>query len=341
MDQITQAIAVAPRVGNIRLYVCGGVATEICKVFEQDRGNTAVGYGALMPCYVDTSDSDLDSSISREHVYLLEKKTDGEEVHGSGKVRLENGEDIARVIKDIVQRFQPGDFNIIVSSTSGGSGSVFAPMLAKELLSRGFNTVAFGVGTTGDIQEIENNVKTLKSYDAIARLTKNPLPMFYTQYEKGRKSLDVQEQVREVISGLTVLFSRQNRGIDTRDLANWQNYTNVPAASHYEAKLVSLHMVDSDEKFNEVGQIITVASLAQPGADIDLPTIPAYRLRGISSVKAVAAPVHFIVAEGQLIEAVTQFEKNLRALTEQQNSVVKNRALSSDADKPDANGIVW
>ena len=340
MEQMN-AQAVAPRVGNIRLYVCGGVATDICKVFEQDRGNAAQGFGNLIPCYVDTSDSDLDSSIPRDAVYLLEKKTDGQEVHGSGKVRLENGEEIARVIKDIVQRFQPGDFNIVVSSTSGGSGSVFAPMLAKELLTRGFNTVAFGVGTTGDIQEIENNVKTIKSYDSIARLTKNPLPMFYTQYEKGRKTADVQEQVREVISGLTVLFSRQNRGIDTRDLANWQNYTNVPAAARFEAKLVSLHMVDSDEKFNEVGQIITVASLAQPDTDIELPTIPAYRLRGVSSVKAVAAPVHFIVAEGHLVEALTKFERELRELNEKQASAVQSRALSSDADKADAGGIVW
>jgi hypothetical protein len=199
--------------------------------------------------------------------------------------------------------------------------------------------VIFGVGTTGDKVEINNNLKTLKSYDSVARNKNNPAVMFYSQYGQGLTAAEVNQQIQEVISGLAVLFSRQNKGMDNKDLENWQNFV---AATGNEAKLVSLHMIDDDSQFEGLGNIISVASLAAPETDIRLPIIPDYRIRGASVVSALEAkPIHFVVSEGRLLAAAEEFEKSLIKLIADQDARPKTRSILNANDKVDDRGFVW
>lgn len=327
--------------GVVRVIACGGIGTDNVLVFEEDRSKgPAPGYARIEPCYVDTSDSDLSSDIPLKAVYRLEKKNDGTLVNGSGKLRQENGAEIMGVIKAIVEQFKPGDLTIVVSSTSGGTGSVFGPFLVKELLDLGLDVVAFGIGTTGDPIEINNNIKTVKSYDNMARLAGRSLPFYYDQYGDGRPAAEVRERVAEVISGLTVLYSGQNKGIDGMDLHHWINPTKVVGG--LEPKLLSLHMIDSQEQFEQVGQIISVASLGKDPDALTLPSMPDYRIRGISDVEATQKPVHFIVSDGQLIDTLTEFEATLADANKKKAARVASRALTSETEqKADPSGIIW
>lgn len=328
--------------GVVRVIACGGIGTDNVLVFEEDRlKGPAPGYARLEPCYVDTSDSDLSADIPVKAIYRLEKKNDGTLVNGSGKLRMENGAEIMGVIKAIVEQFKPGDLTIIVSSTSGGTGSVFGPFLAKELLDRGLDVVAIGIGTTGDPIEINNNIKTVKSYDNMARMSGRNLPFYYDQYgEHGRPAAEVRESVAEVISGLTVLYSGLNKGIDGMDLHHWINPTKV--VDGLEPKLLSLHMIDSPEQFEQVGQIISVASLGKDSDALTLPSMPDYRIRGISDVEATQKPVHFIVSDGQLIDTLSEFETTLAEANKKKAARVASRALTTDTEqKADPSGIIW
>lgn len=323
--------------GRIRLFNCGGIGTNIAKVFEPDRNKPRAGFGNLEAVYIDTSDSDLDATIPRDAVYLLDKKVTGEVIDGSGKIPLENSEEIANVIKEVLSAHPPLDFNIINSSLSGGSGSVFARLLARELVNRGCNVVLIAVATWGDRVEIQNSLNCVKSYDAIARTAKTPLAMYFGSYGQGTATADVNKTIQEVISGLQVLFSRQNKGMDTKDLGNWNNYTK---GTSYEPKLVSLHMIDSDEAFTQIGQVITVASLAAPGVEANLPMIPDYRVRGSSDVSAIAgAPVHFVLAEGQLIGVKREMEAKLKELDDQAAARKTTQGITNSNDTPNANGL--
>ena len=323
--------------GRIRLFNCGGIGTNIAKVFESDRNKTLPGFGYVEAVYIDTSDSDLDGTIPREMVYLLDKSITGEVIDGSGKIPLENSEEIANVIKEVLSAFPPLDFTIINSSLSGGSGSVFARLLARELLERGCKVLLIAVATWGDRVEIQNSLNCVKSYDAIARNAGKPLAMYFGSYGQGTSTAEVNKTIQEVISGLQVLFSRQNKGLDTKDLGNWADYTK---GTSYEAKLVSLHMIDSDESFSQIGQVITVASLSAPGAEVTLPMIPDYRVRGASSVPAITnAPVHFVLAEGQLINVKREMESKLKDLDDQAAARKTTQGLTNTNDKPNQNGL--
>jgi hypothetical protein len=323
--------------GRVSMYVCGGIATDIAKVFEADRNKDQVGFASLDSVYIDTSTSDLDDSIPAEAVYLLAETSKGEELDGSGKIPSENAEEIGLVIKDLLSKHAPSDSVIIMSSLSGGTGSVFARYLAKELLTRGVSTVvAVGIATWGDKVEIRNSLNCLKSYDHFSRESGNPLAMYYAEYGRGTPTAQVQEQVQELISGLQVLFSRQNKGLDRKDIRNWQNYT---VGTDNDAKLVSLNMVDKDETFATLGQVISTVTLMASGTDYSLPITPDIRYRGFSNVAAIAkAPVHFVTSEGLLIEKTREMEARITELTQQQESRKSVKGIS-DGSKPNNNGL--
>lgn len=328
-----------PKRGVVRIIACGGIGTDNVVVYEEDRGQEVPpGFAQMLTCYVDTSDSDMDSRIPVEAMYRMAKKSDGTVVNGSGKLRVENGEEIARLIKEILAKFRPGDLTIVISSTSGGSGSVFAPFLAKELLDRDLDVIAFGIGTTGDMIEIRNNISTVKSYDKFARAAGKPLPFFYTQYGNGRPTADVQAEVQEVISGLAVLWSGQNKGIDGQDCSHWLNPTKT---LKYQPKLLSLHMVSSTDKFKVLGQILSVASIGADNDSLELPETPDFRIRGISKVAPVASkPAHFVISEGHLIDTLDNLEAELTALEEKKQARVAARDLTKPGEGGDGE-MVW
>lgn len=98
------------------------------------------GFAAIDPAFIDTSRSNLTPEIPEEKIYILDN-TDG-----SGKVRRENHAQISSSIKHILQSQQPGEFNIVVFSASGGSGSVLGPLIVSELLARGLPVVVLTAG---------------------------------------------------------------------------------------------------------------------------------------------------------------------------------------------------
>jgi len=100
--------------GEIRLYCCGGAGINIGSHFEGGQAGEP-GYAKTQLTYVDTSKSNLArSGLSRDSIYLLEG------VDGSGKVRTENHAEIGRNVRNIIQQFKPGFFNIVLFSGAGG-----------------------------------------------------------------------------------------------------------------------------------------------------------------------------------------------------------------------------
>ena len=98
--------------GRLRIYGAGGCGINIAANFKSSGKENEPGHSFPLPVFIDTSRSNLPENLSDEDVALIE------DLDGSGKVRRENSEVISRNIKNIMQKFPPGDFNVVVFSAS-------------------------------------------------------------------------------------------------------------------------------------------------------------------------------------------------------------------------------
>lgn len=221
--------------GKLRIYGCGGAGINISKMFKDM--NDIPAAATITPTYIDSSMSNVSDDINPKDTFILEN------VDGSGKVRKENSTEIQAVIKKILNAHKPHDMNVVVFSASGGSGSVFGPLIMSELMERGETVVGVVIGSHESNISTTNTLKTLKTLESIAGLRKRPAVVFYEQLSGSRGACD--EQVKLAISALSVMASKKNLELDSKDIFNWVNYDRV---TDLEPRLSLLDIVlDTDE----------------------------------------------------------------------------------------------
>lgn len=348
MSQVQTTGQKAP--ARLRIYGCGGGGSNITHKFEGQRGQPQPGFATMFPCYIDTSRANLNElgGISEDDLYILKVINlagDEEESEGSGGVRAENFEDINKDLGNILEKFPPLEYNIIISTCAGGSGSVFAPLLASALLERDANFVVLGMGDTASFIRLENTEKTLKSYDTVAKMHEKPILMSYLE-----NSLELpREKVNKIheltVSSLALLFSGQNGELDSRDVANWQ-YFNRPGVTSWPARLVSLHILDSrEEGWKDLGDICTVLTLTTREIGTKLPVFADYQKDGflttnIESITQAGEPMHFASAHGPIVVTIKRLEERSKKVREQREKRKNERDVSTEADKPNKAGLV-
>lgn len=288
--------------GKVRLYGCGGLGTNIVKTYI-DRP-PAPGFATPLVSFVDTSRSNLAGIDDEKSIYVLDK-TDG-----SGKVRKENHAQISAAVKQILLQQTPEDFNIVVFSASGGSGSVIGPLLAKELAARGHSVVVLLAGSSESTITAQNSLNTIKSLAAISKQVDTPIVMYYRHNGGDCTRSVVDGQLHLAISSLCYLTSRQNDELDTKDVANWLRFnhsTSVPA------QLAMLDIFYSPEAVKAIKDPITIASLYSDRDQKHLEEpIPEYPCTGYfqTAIEGVSE-VHLVVSTENLDATYEKLQKTL------------------------------
>lgn len=98
---------------TVRVYALGGAGLNLARelrAFPREEE----GFARLELAHVDTSRSNLTEDVPENEVYVLK------DLDGLGKIRREGAEAISQAALDILQKFKPADFNILISSASGG-----------------------------------------------------------------------------------------------------------------------------------------------------------------------------------------------------------------------------
>lgn len=207
---------------NIKLYACGGAGTNIARQIP-DLDIDIV--------FVDTSSSNL-KSVKHGEVFLV----DG--MDGAGKHRPETYENFKDIASDVLVAHKPSDvLNIVIHSISGGSGSVVGPMIASKLVANGQNTIVIAVESDQSIRELDNGVKTLKSYAAQAsRMVQKPISIFYvggmTRSEADRSALQFINLLALIV---TKKFTEEFDNSDLKSFLYFDRVTdNAPCVSIIE-----------------------------------------------------------------------------------------------------------
>lgn len=321
--------------GNVMVYACGGAGLNIGSLLEQYRGGNELGFANLNISYVDTSMSNMRANIAQENCFIFEG------IDGSGQKRTENHEQIAKNIKAILHKFKPSDLNIVISSASGGSGSVIAPLIVSELLANDQSTIVISIGSADTRLFAENTLNTIKSYESISRMRGKPVVSYYVENNKNVSRSDVDKNVCQTVISLCMLYSRENRELDTRDLFNWINFDR---ATTFKPSLASLEICKASETI-DVGNVITVATLAKNDSNTNFSTMPEYQCVGyipdaVGEGTLKEMPVHFVVCDGLFPKVVNNLQRLLRELEQAQGARSQRAEILSNNDNATSTGLV-
>lgn len=321
--------------GRVTVFAAGGCGINIASRLLNL--NTSVeGIADLDIVFIDTSRANLDRKAHHDKTYVI----DG--LDGSGKVRAENHKQISDCALDILQSFKPTDLNIVLSSGSGGSGSVIAPTLVQELLLRNLPVIVITVGSTDSRIELENTIKTLKSYDAIAQIRKAPVVSMYFENKKDSPRRDNDENICKSITALAALYSKENKELDSSDLHNWLFYNRVTS---YDPHLSHLDFYPKDIKISKPKSVISVATLLTEGSDTGTNANVEYQCvgytdQGIMKLIDGNEPLHFGIVDGVFTTIVKDLNKALSEFDEEKKARLVHHSLTNEKDRPTSIGLV-
>jgi hypothetical protein len=278
----------------LQIFALGGAGTTIGSTFEHYRGEAEPGMAPIDICYVDTSRSNLKGkNIPEDKIFIVPGL---EQKDGSGKRRSQNAKLIMKHRHEILQQFQPGYVNVLISSASGGTGAVAAAILSKELLAQGKMVINITIGVADSGTEIENTLEHLQSFEGLSNALKKTVPVAYFENTKATPMSKVDELITELVVALAVMFSRLNEGMDTQDM---HHFLNIEVLTRYAPHVVGLQTFIGDLVESEHKDTISVASVVtnkdNRGIDFVLP----YTTYGILPAEigteiSDKAPVHLV-----------------------------------------------
>lgn len=299
---------------KVTVYAAGGTGVNIGRslINAMLGKRTLTGSAEVNTVLLDSSDSnlrDVHNSDQQLPVYILEG------LDGAGGDRAVVLAKATEAVPDILMRFQPSDLNIVVQSGGGGTGNVLGFVLTREMLKRGHNVVVMVVMDRDARKVVENSIKTFESYEKLVRIA--PVVMAYYENAGLESEQHVNLQVLRDIGKLSVMWSGQNHGMDSKDLENFLHYDRVTS---FEPALTRLHL-DDDLKLDKGEIAVAMASLysqtnqTPPLADIE------YSTKGMvldaDAIGSDEFPIHFVLTQGTLsskYQALKEREEHFKNL---------------------------
>lgn len=231
----------------INIYSCGGTGVNIGKKLIDDLD--------LNVYFIDSSISNMKEV--KENIFIVEN------MDGAGKHRATTYHKAKEDVLNALIKFKPSDtLNIVISSLSGGTGSVVAPLIVKKLTEDGKNVVVIGIDSQTSIIELENSVKTLKSYKGVSDTTKKPVILYYIENTKRNEADKKAVSLINLFSVITDKSSTEE--FDVADLTNFLHFNEV---TEVNPSLGILEINENEEYIPEKGTHVVSSILVTKSPD--------------------------------------------------------------------------
>lgn len=296
-------------VGTIQIYACGGGGINIGRDYLEE-GHTA-DIAKITTAFLDTSDSNL-SDLMTDNTFLFQDPSST--VDGSGKVKAINAALIELKTPAALAKFPPKDVNIIVYTSSGGTGNVIGYHLHRQLLKAGHKVFSIILGSAESERTAKNTIGTIASLDNLVGELKKPVIFHWGMTKKGVTRSAVDKEAHLMITALCILGSRRNHGFDSADLGSFVDWT-LPRPDIQPA-LARLRVFDSAQIFDkEVTQPISVVYLKRDADDEQPESFAPYMGDGLlpSIAQTTGSALFFAIETTSLYP----LNKELHALREQ------------------------
>lgn len=271
---------------TLRIFGAGGFGVNIARHYQPTSPDIA---DAPLVAYLDTSKSNLKGD-NEAFSYLIEG------IDGSGKKRDLNVESIRRHITPALTKFPAGDFNLVLFSGSGGSGSVFGPLLVDELLSRKKQVIVMLLGDSDSAIATNNTLNTIKTLSALSAKHGTAVTIVYEEMAHGSQRRQVDDMFHEAIKAIRGLTSGLVDEIDTMDIGNWLAYEKVTS---HQPGLSLLNIYTANERLNDLYEALSVASLYSSKDEPHGVVKAAYRTTGYTNNQG-TQPTHFVITQSGL-----------------------------------------
>lgn len=301
---------------SFQVYACGGTGAAAAARIAASISSCKNGENILV---ADTSDSNI-SKDQFPNVFILPKLHS--EYDGSGKLRAKNAEQIKKHVPTLLDQYPPKQYNIVISSGGGGSGSVFAPHIAQAIKEAGKICFIIITNNTGSLKTMENTVNTHKSY---MNMNKGRcVPMFVVDnYDVSKADLIVDF----IVSALDTLVNMNNYGLDGSDIYNFMNWDKVTDQSAGPAIIT----VVKDTIPQEIKGVITTITLASTMKEPSFDFVPEYSAFGVYdsslSNREGIPDTHFVISK---VEYAAMFESIKNNLEKEKKRIENNKKASVD-----------
>lgn len=325
---------------KVKIYACGGFALNTLSVFQSCVLSENLNHVDI--CYIDTSASNMPKSVLQSSTYLFKN------MDGGGKDRKTTYPKIVLMIPDLIEKHPPEEFNIIVHSASGASGSSTGPALTSELLRLGKNVVVVQIGSIGSKKEVQNTIATILSYANISAKFQKPIISYYRENNEKTKRADVDEQVQSLLFMLCLLLSSENTGLDTADLNNFLNYNQVTSFKP-EFSTLDFHCNKVELPENLVVQSAAIlfpeGSTTTDGHE-NGNFLVEYRAEGFLSEARTTqflnkTPVFFLVYTGDFNARLIDLESRVKRFETAAKAISNSKLSVSVSSSEDDDGIVF
>lgn len=319
----------------MKIYATGGAGCNIVSNFLKQMTKESAGMTLFSCVYIDTSRSNLNPDIPLSDTYLVDN------LDGSGKLRASNYQALSDCSRDILLKHKPADINVVIGSASGGTGSVISPILVSQLLDRGEDVIVIAIGSTSSRIETENTLKTLKSYEMISQKRETPVIMAYRENSQKKPRAEVDGEVEMLIATIAVMFSGNNRELDSSDLSNFLNYQKV---TNFKAKLSHLDIFSGNVTLAKGQALVSLVTLMDSTSDAESGVLTDYQAVGFIPETAKAylgqqLPIHAAVVSGYFNGVAETLEAKISSYDEVRKSIVEKPITDRNTQATD-DGIV-
>lgn len=219
---------------KLNYYLCGGCGINIGTELKQST-RTPNNKAAYL---VGLDSSDSNPSMGMFEVEHMKQAGSDTATRGSGKKKITNYLQAEEFVEQVINKHKPKDINIVVGSTSGGTGSMLTTLVIRNLAKRNVPFIAVFVNDFTSIQEMENAIGTLRS--TAAQTSKNflnaPIPFMAFNNEENITRGQVNQNIIEQLDLLSIVMTDDNEEADYADIKNTLTYSKhfgvSPALSH-------------------------------------------------------------------------------------------------------------
>lgn len=316
---------------KLAIYCAGAFGIKTGLRTPQTNADTRISY-------IDTSEANLSSDIDASKVYRIAVPAEPGQTQrgGAGQDRKRAYKAILPHIPDLLEKFVPGEFNILVASVSGASGSSAIALLAREMIKRDQSFMIITVGELSTPKYLTNTKDSWATFENLSLSLNRPINMAYFENRPGVLPSSIDNDVQFVIESIQALTTRFNEDLDESDIYNWLNYNNVTKVG---AQLSCISISDNAKSASAVLEPIATLSLFKSRDDYRVVGTPHYIKAGYPLIKEGTddgfTQLHFVINT----ISVDEISKRLKEAETTQNQTHGNyRQRTALVDMRDVSG---
>lgn len=156
-----------------------------------------------------------------------------DKTRGGGSLRSLNADVAPQIIEATLTELKPADFNIIVVGSSGGSGSLLAPFMVRELMKRNAAFVIFTIYDKSTLVYHNNTVNYLRSLEGQRKEFNVPVVLDLVQNKPNMSRGEVNTLAIQRLDLLSLFLTDEHGESDYQDiyhLLNFPKVVNVPSS---------------------------------------------------------------------------------------------------------------